>query len=118
MVELRTDGDIVVEGETVGRLIYDKNHLEKIEIEYQHQGNGFGTAAIKEFVERAHENGYTEATTTPATSKAVKHIFDKLGFDRVEDPSKHDFLDAGPSERYLACYLKDLDCSSEDLFED
>lgn len=109
MVSLRRDGAIIVDDEEVGTLLFEENHLEKIEIDSEYQGNGYGTAAIRQFIDRTRSNGSDRITTTPATSNAIIHIFEKLGFENVKEASTHDFLEKGPQERHLACYVKELD---------
>lgn len=109
MIELTPESEIITDGEQVGELRFEENHLEKIEIYPSEQGNGYATEAIRIFTQQAVERGHSQVTTTPVTSDAIEHIFRKLGFKRVSDPSEHDFLDKGPEDRYLACFVKKLD---------
>lgn len=113
MVDLRYDGDIVVDDQVIGCLEHNGNHLMKIEINHQHQNKGYGTAAVKQYLEQVSSEGYELVATTPATSPAMMHVFENLGFQRVEDPSKWDFLRGDNEERYFACYVKTLSLDND-----
>lgn len=108
MGEIELNGEIIVNSDVVGQIEYEKNHLCKIEIHPHHQGMGYGTEAVAEFVKQARSQGFDKVTTTPVTTPAMAHIFQNLGFKKVEDPSRHEFLDDGPENRYLSCYYKTL----------
>ncbi|MFB6216524.1 MAG: hypothetical protein ABEJ72_06105 [Candidatus Aenigmatarchaeota archaeon] len=43
MVTLGPDGEIFVDNRKVGELVYDENHIEKIEIDSYEQNQGYGT---------------------------------------------------------------------------
>lgn len=108
MVTLTTDGDIIVAGEQIGRLVYRENHIRKIEIHHTKRGEGYATAALETYLDRIDTQQYDQVTTTPATTPSIIHILEKLGFEKVEDPARHDFLSGSNEERYLASYFKEL----------
>lgn len=105
---MSSNGELYFDGEQIGPLVFDDNYIEKIEIDHEYQGHGYGTEAIELYLDRMVELGYERVTTTPATAPEIIHIFkEKLGIHRVQDPSKHDFLPDESDQRYPACYFKD-----------
>lgn len=107
-VEIGSDSEILVDGRCVGTLRVDENHLEKIEIESQFQGEGYGTEAIQLWLQKCESRGYERATTSTAVSRASKQIFDKLGFRRIESPEDYDFPDIENPDRIRSFWVKEL----------
>lgn len=95
---------IQAEGKEVGGLTISNDSPESmnivlITVDKKHQGNGYGTAVMKSTVEYAKANGKKEVTLeVPGTSKAARHIYEKMGFEAVgelgESDDPHDQLTA------------------------
>lgn len=93
-MELRDNGDIVVDGDVVGYLGWNKNVLVDISVNEEHQEQGVATAAVNLLVERLERAGYDEITTTTVVSGAMETVLARNGFEQVvvekEPPIPHD----------------------------
>jgi GNAT superfamily N-acetyltransferase len=93
-------------GTKIGKFVHDENHIEKIELEREYQGVGYGTRAIQIYLKEMADSEYDRVTTTLPTAPEMKHIFEKLGFQRIQNPAEFDFLHPTFSEdTYLGCYV-------------
>ena len=90
-VELRENGDIVVEGEVVGFLGWSENVLVDIHVDSYIRGQGVATVAITEMVSRVLDSGYSVVETTTVVNPAMERALEKVGFEsRVEESLLYD----------------------------
>ncbi|WP_255149774.1 GNAT family N-acetyltransferase [Halorarius halobius] len=108
-IEIGEEYDLLKNGEKIGRFRYVENHLESIEVNPDNRGEGYGTEALKVWIESCKEEGYSEVTTTPATSQEMKYILKKLGFERIKNPSEYNFRrEIDNPNWYRSCWVKPL----------
>lgn len=90
-VELREDGDIVVDGEVVGFLGWSENVLVDIHVDSYIRGQGVATVVITEMVSRVLDSGYSVVETTTVVNPAMERALEKVGFEsRVEESLLYD----------------------------
>ena len=87
---------IHAEGEEVGGITLMEDSPESmnvvvISVDKKHQGNGYGTAVMQSTVDYAKASGKKEVTLeVPGTSKAARHIYEKMGFEAVGELGESD----------------------------
>lgn len=89
-VDLKENGDILLDGDVVGYLGWNENTLVDMEVQKVHRGRGIGTIAIKQMVEYITENNpeYDIIETTAVLSGAMGTALKRAGFEEevVEKP--------------------------------
>lgn len=76
-VTVTDDGQILDEdSELIGELQVEKNTLKRIEIYPDHQGNGYGKAAVQEFCEQQSKDGFDETYVACVTNPALVTILE------------------------------------------
>lgn len=81
--------EIRVNGEEIGYIESNQNFLTQIEIFPDYRGHGYGTEAVRQFVEKQREAGATYVETSSVVSSQMEAIVLKLGFDRAEGDESH-----------------------------
>jgi GNAT superfamily N-acetyltransferase len=81
--------DILVDGEMVGYIEGNTGTLLQIDVLEEHQGNGYGTAAVRQFIERARRASVERVETSAVVSPAMESIVVSLGFERCADDPSH-----------------------------
>lgn len=105
MITIEEDA-VFYNGTNIGKFVHDENHIEKIELEQKYQGEGYGTRAVQIYLKEMADSEYDQVTTSLATVPEMKHIFEKLGFQRIQNPDEFDFLHPSfPEDTYLSCYV-------------
>lgn len=84
--------DVLRGGSVVGAIEGVPGWLEYLEI--HEPGNGYGRAAVREFIELSQIEGETEVTATNSTHPAMTHILETVGFEQAGDGWRYGLDDA------------------------
>lgn len=89
--------DIELDGTVIGVIEGTFDTIEYIEIEAKHRENGYGQAAVEQYLREAEQRDVSHIETSAVTHRAAEKIFSRLGFTRCTHDSTHFECDLSPA---------------------